>query len=112
MKPVRSKATLFPKPSLAQPRPRSYQLPAKTRATRVMILRSILAVIAFLAVGSLSFFAAHQTRLVWFDAAAAVEAAASYDATIVRDRYGVPHISGQRDADVAFGLAFAHAQDD
>ena len=77
-----------------------------------MILRSILAVIAFLAVGSLSFFAAHQTRLVWFDAAAAVEAAAKYDAKIVRDRYGVPHISGQRDADVAFGLAFAHAQDD
>jgi acyl-homoserine-lactone acylase len=77
-----------------------------------MILRSILAVIAFFAVGSLSFFAAHQTRLTWFDAAAAIEAAAKYDATIVRDRYGVPHISGQRDADVAFGLAFAHAQDD
>ena len=77
-----------------------------------MILRSILAVIAFLAIGSLSFFAAHQTRLVWFDAAAAVEDAAKYDAKIVRDRYGVPHVSGERDADVAFGLAFAHAQDD
>ena len=25
---------------------------------------------------------------------------------------GCPHISGQRDADVAFGLAFAHAEDD
>jgi penicillin amidase/acyl-homoserine-lactone acylase len=77
-----------------------------------MILRSILAIVAFLAVGSLSFFAAHQTRLVWFDAATAIEAATKYDSTIIRDRYGVPHISGQRDADVAFGLAYAHAQDD
>ena len=74
-----------------------------------MILRSLLAAVAFvafLAVAFLSFFAAHQTRLTWFDAEAAVTAAAKYDSTIVRDRYGVPHISGQRDADVAFGLAF------
>ena len=77
-----------------------------------MILRSILAVVAFAVVGSLSFFAAHQTRMTWFDAGAAIAAAAKYDAKIVRDRYGVPHISGRRDADVAFGLAFAHAQDD
>ena len=26
--------------------------------------------------------------------------------------YGVPHISGKRDADAAFGLAYAHAEDD
>jgi len=80
-----------------------------------MILRSLLAAVAFvafLAVAFLSFFAAHQTRLTWFDAEAAITAAAKYDSTIVRDRYGVPHISGQRDADVAFGLAFAHAEDD
>src|SRR5262245_14400678 len=77
-----------------------------------MILRSILAGIAFLALASLSFFAAHQTRLTWFDAGAAIAAAAKYDSTVVRDRYGVPHISGRRDADVAFGLAYAHAEDD
>jgi penicillin amidase/acyl-homoserine-lactone acylase len=32
--------------------------------------------------------------------------------TIVRDKFGVPHVHGQRDADAAFGLAFAHAEDD
>jgi penicillin amidase/acyl-homoserine-lactone acylase len=77
-----------------------------------MILRSIFAFVAFAALASLSFFAAHQTRLTWFDAAKAIEEAAKYDAKIVRDRYGVPHISGPRDADVAFGLAYAHAEDD
>jgi acyl-homoserine-lactone acylase len=31
---------------------------------------------------------------------------------IARDAYGVPHIFGQTDADVAYGLAWAHAEDD
>lgn len=31
---------------------------------------------------------------------------------IIRDRWGVPHIFGKSDADAAFGLAFAHAEDD
>jgi penicillin amidase/acyl-homoserine-lactone acylase len=31
---------------------------------------------------------------------------------ILRDRYGVPHIFGQSDGDAAFGLAYAHAEDD
>jgi len=35
-----------------------------------------------------------------------------YDVRIVRDAYHVPHIFGDRDVDVAFGLAFAHAEDD
>jgi len=47
-----------------------------------------------------------------FDAKAAIEAARAYDARIVRDRFGVPHVYGKRDADVAFGLAYAHAEDD
>jgi acyl-homoserine-lactone acylase len=34
------------------------------------------------------------------------------NASIVRDSYGVPHIFGKTDADVAYGLAIAHAQDD
>ena len=38
--------------------------------------------------------------------------ASQYKATITRDIWGVPHIQGKRDSDVAFGLAFAHAQDD
>lgn len=31
--------------------------------------------------------------------------------TIARDQYGVPHIFGIKDADVAYGLAWAHAED-
>lgn len=38
--------------------------------------------------------------------------AANYDAEIIRDSWGVPHIFGARDADVSFGLAYAHAEDD
>ena len=38
--------------------------------------------------------------------------AKSYQAVITRDIWGVPHIEGKRDADVAFGIAYAHAQDD
>ena len=47
-----------------------------------------------------------------FDREAAIVAANAYDARIIRDRFGVPHIYGARDADVAFGLAYAHAEDD
>src|SRR5688572_32973212 len=32
--------------------------------------------------------------------------------TIVRDTFGVPHIYGITDADAAYGLAWAHAEDD
>ena len=31
---------------------------------------------------------------------------------IVRDTFGVPHVFGKSDADAAFGLAYAHAEDD
>ena len=35
-----------------------------------------------------------------------------FDVEIVRDNYGVPHIYGKTDADVAYGLAWAHSEDD
>ncbi len=38
--------------------------------------------------------------------------ASEYDVEILRDSWGVPHIFGKRDADAAFGLAYAHAEDD
>lgn len=38
--------------------------------------------------------------------------ARTYDVEIVRDDYGVPHINGRTDADAAYGLAYAHAEDD
>ena len=47
-----------------------------------------------------------------YDAATARSIAAHYDARIIRDRFGVPHIYGKRNADVAYGLAYAHAEDD
>ena len=36
----------------------------------------------------------------------------NFSVRIERDSWGVPHIYGDRDADVSFGLAYAHAQDD
>lgn len=35
-----------------------------------------------------------------------------YSAEIIRDEFGVPHIYGKTDADVAYGVAIAHAEDD
>ena len=35
-----------------------------------------------------------------------------YNSVITRDEWGVPHVHGTTDADAAFGLAYAHAQDD
>lgn len=40
------------------------------------------------------------------------QAASDYDVEIIRDSYGIPHIYGARDVDTAFGLAYAHAEDD
>jgi acyl-homoserine-lactone acylase len=38
--------------------------------------------------------------------------ARTYDVEIVRDGFGVPHINGKTDADAAYGLAYAHSEDD
>lgn len=35
-----------------------------------------------------------------------------YSAEIIRDDFGVPHIYGKTDADTAYGVAIAHAEDD
>lgn len=35
-----------------------------------------------------------------------------YRAEVTRDEFGVPHIHGKTDPDVAFGVAWAHAEDD
>lgn len=41
-----------------------------------------------------------------------IATAQSYDARIIRDDFGVPHIFGKSDRDTAFGLAYAHSEDD
>ena len=39
-------------------------------------------------------------------------AASNYQARIIRDEWGVPHIFGKTDADASFGYGYAHAEDD
>jgi penicillin amidase/acyl-homoserine-lactone acylase len=46
------------------------------------------------------------------DPAQFVARAAAYHVRIRRDGFGVPHILGTTDADVAFGIGFAHSEDD
>lgn len=45
-------------------------------------------------------------------AATAPMAERTYNAEIIRDEWGVPHIYGPTDPDVAFGVAIAHSEDD
>lgn len=47
-----------------------------------------------------------------FEPNALEQAASEYDARIIRDAYGVPHIFGKTDADASFGFGYAHAEDD
>lgn len=44
--------------------------------------------------------------------APAATVAGKYDVQIVRDKFGVPHINGVTDADAAYGLSYAHSEDD
>lgn len=65
----------------------------------------------FLGLGGVTFWAVLPEE-VSFDREALLEAARAYQVRIVRDAWGVPHIRGKRDADVAYGLGFAHSEDD
>jgi acyl-homoserine-lactone acylase len=46
------------------------------------------------------------------DPKALQEQAEKHDVRILRDTWGVPHIFGATDADAAFGLGYAHCEDD
>jgi penicillin amidase/acyl-homoserine-lactone acylase len=46
------------------------------------------------------------------DPASLMIKAGQYHVRIERDTFGVPHVIGPRDVDVAFGLGFAHSEDD
>jgi len=46
------------------------------------------------------------------DRATLIAKARQYDVHILRDKFGVPHVIGARDLDVAFGFGFAHCEDD
>ncbi|RDV02774.1 acylase [Sphingorhabdus pulchriflava] len=65
--------------------------------------------------GAVTLAAIGVASMVWEPLAAEQSAPPSsknYDVEIVRDGFGVPHINGKTDADAAYGLAFAHAEDD
>ena len=53
-----------------------------------MVLRGLVVFVVLAALAFFSFFWAHEERLTWFDARPVLAAAAKYDATIVRDRFG------------------------
>lgn len=63
----------------------------------------VLLLLAFIALASWEPFAAARP---------APPPPGAYRAEIIRDEFGVPHIYGRRDADVAYGVAMAHAEDD
>jgi penicillin amidase/acyl-homoserine-lactone acylase len=65
----------------------------------------------FLALGGVALWALVPER-AQFDPAPLLAAARAYDARIARDAWGVPSIFGRRDVDVAYGLAWAHCEDD
>jgi acyl-homoserine-lactone acylase len=77
-------------------------------------MKSIWGKIGFAALGL--FLLSGVTLMTWepFFAARGQAPAgpAVYSAEILRDEYGVPHILGETDADAAFGVAYAHAEDD
>ena len=76
--------------------------------------KRILAGIALLIVAALGFLliADWPNRPPPVDSAALIARAKAYDVRIRRDHFGVPHIKGKTDADVAFGLGYAHSEDD
>lgn len=74
-----------------------------TGLKRIGIGFAVLLIIAFITLATWEPFMANPAE-------AASDKA--YSAEIIRDEFGVPHIYGKRDEDVAFGVAFAHAEDD
>jgi len=47
-----------------------------------------------------------------FNQSIKVDAYNDYDVNIYRDTWGVPHVFGEKDKDTAYGLAYAHSEDD
>jgi len=70
------------------------------------------AILGLLAVGFVLFNVLTDLRQDKLLAEQIRETASQYTATIYRDDFGVPNIHGPRDADAAFGLGYAHAEDD
>lgn len=80
------------------------------------LLIGVAVVVALLIVGAVALSAAGGFVIGFsvprFDGTPHTKLGEKYDVRILRDTWGVPHIYGKRDADTAFGLAYAHAEDD
>ncbi len=72
---------------------------------------SALAIVALLGAGAVV-VSDRVGRPAPADPRALIARAGAYHARIRRDDFGVPHVLGARDADVAFGLGYAHSEDD
>ena len=81
---------------------------------RTLRLARALRLAGWLALGSLAgvLVFAYLPRPRDFDPAPLVARGERYHVRIHRDRWGIPHVYGRTDADVAYGLAFAHCEDD
>lgn len=84
-------------------------IPARARrpARRRAWLRGALAALALLLAGALA-WALWPERLD----PARLPPGPPRDVRVLRDTWGIPHVFGATDPDVAFGLAWAHAEDD
>jgi len=72
-------------------------------------LRKGLLRVLMLACVSLAWVGCHPPKQ---DYASFIPPKDNYEVRILRDTWGVPHIFGKTDADAAYGLAYAHCEDD
>jgi penicillin amidase/acyl-homoserine-lactone acylase len=77
-----------------------------TKRIAAAVVLLVFAVLVYLVVADL------PNRPAPANLAAIIARAKAYDVHIRRDHFGVPHVKGKTDADVAFGLAYAHSEDD
>src|SRR5436190_488386 len=77
--------------------------PGERKRARAVL---VVAMVAVLAAGALALWP--RPRLD----TSALRPRRRYDVRILRDTWGLPHVFGRTDPDVAYGLAWAHAEDD
>ncbi len=75
---------------------------------KILKIAGVLAIVAV--VGGLLYLKTPSSPAL--EAQAIRSLAATYDARVIRDEWGVPHIFGKTDADASFGFGYAHAEDD
>ena len=78
------------------------------KSVMVWVKRGAFALVGVLVLG----FVVLATWEPFAASAATATPTRTYSAEIIRDPYGVPHIYGKTDADTAYGVAVAHAEDD